>query len=218
MKPFFLRLLNMFLGLFIYALGIVVTINANIGYAPWDVFHVGLSNTIGLSIGVISIAVGFLLTGIAMLAGEKLGLGTFCNMVVIGLVIDLLFFLKIIPVAPNKIIGIPMLIAGLFIIAIGTYFYVKTGFGVGPRDNLMVVLAKKTKLPVGLCRGAVELLVTLGGWLLGGMVGIGTVISVISIGFCVEITFKLLKFNVTKVQHETMLETLRYLKNLKKAN
>ena len=100
-----------------------------------------------------------------------------------------------------------MLISGLFVIAIGSYFYIKSAFGVGPRDNLMVVLARKTKLPVGVCRFAIELAVTLIGWLLGGMVGIGTVISVIAIGFCIQITFKVFKFDVTAVKHETLRDT-----------
>jgi len=71
----------------------------------------------------------------------------------------------------------------------------------------MVVLTRKTKIPVGICRGAVELLVTFIGWLLGGMVGIGTVISVVAIGFCIQITFRALKLDVTKIRHETLRET-----------
>ena len=211
-KPFLLRFISMLFGLILYALGIVITINANIGYAPWDVFHVGLSHTIGISIGLVSIGVGMLIAGIVMLLGEKLGFGTFSNMVIIGPVIDLLFFLKIIPVAKNIFIGIPMLIAGLFIISLGSYFYIRAGFGVGPRDNLMVVLSRKTKMPVGLCRSIVELLATFGGWLLGGMVGIGTVISILGIGFCIQLTFRIFKFDVKKIKHETMLDTLKRLK------
>jgi len=215
-KPFGIRFLSMLFGLILYAVGIVVTINAHIGYAPWDVFHVGLSNTIGISIGLVSICVGMLIAGIVMLLGEKLGIGTFSNMVIIGPVIDLLFHLKIIPVAPNMYFGIPMLVAGLFIISFGSYFYIRAGFGVGPRDNLMIVISRKTKIPVGVCRSIVELLVTLGGWLLGGMVGIGTVISVLAIGFCIQITFRLFKFDVKKVQHETMFTTLKRLKRKEK--
>jgi len=197
----------MVIGLFIFSLGIVITIKANIGYAPWDVFHVGLAGKIGLSIGTVSIIVGLILVLVVTLLKEKFGLGTISNIILIGLFIDLFFLIDIIPIAENLIIGIVFLILGLFIIAIGTYFYIKSGFGAGPRDNLMVVLARKTKLPAGLCRSIIELLVTIAGWFLGGMVGIGTVISVIGIGFCIQIIFKLFKFNVTLVKHETLSDT-----------
>jgi len=207
MKIFIIRLLNMITGLFLYALGIVLMINANIGYAPWEVFHVGLANTIGLSIGVTSIIAGIVIVIIVTVLGEELGLGTICSMILTGVFIDVIFFICIIPKTNNFLIGIIMLIAGLFILALGSYFYIKSAFGVGPRDNLMVVLAKKTKMPVGLCRGIIELLVTVIGWILGGMVGIGTVVSVIAIGFCVQITFYVLKFDVTKINHENLKET-----------
>ena len=209
-KHFFARVLTLLTGLFFYALGIVTTIKANIGYAPWDVLHVGLANTTGLSIGVISIIVGVSLGIIVLILGEKLGFGTIMNMILIGLFIDVLF--PHIPLAINPVIGIIMLITGLFIISVGSYFYIKAAFGAGPRDSLMVVLARRTKFPVGLCRCVIELLATITGWFLGGMVGIGTVIFVIAIGFCIQITFKIFKFDVTTVKHETLIDTYAALK------
>ena len=218
LKTFLLRLLNMITGLVFYALGIVMMINADIGYAPWEVFHVGLANTIGLTIGVTSIIAGIVIVLIVTILGEKLGLGTIASMILTGVFIDIFFFFDFIPMAKSLLTGVIMLIAGLFILAIGSYFYIKSGFGVGPRDNLMVVLARRTKFPVGVCRSAVELLVTVIGWLLGGKVGIGTVISVISIGFCVEITFRLLRFDVTQIKHETLKDTFDSLLGKGKSN
>jgi uncharacterized membrane protein YczE len=107
----------------------------------------------------------------------------------------------------NMAIGIIMLVSGLFVVAAGSYFYIKSAFGAGPRDNLMVVLARKTKLPIGVCRGMVELAATFVGWLLGGMVGVGTLISGFAVGFCIQITFALLRFDATAVQHETIGQT-----------
>jgi len=205
-----MRLLNMLIGLVFYAFGIVITIKANIGYAPWDVFHVGLSNKTGISLGLVSIAVGAFIVVIVTLLKEKLGLGTILNMILIGLFIDFVF--PLIPVVNNPVTGTIALITGLFAIAVGSYFYIKSAFGVGPRDNLMVVLARRTKLPVGLCRGMIELLATVLGWIMGGMVGLGTVISVIAIGFCIQIVFKLFKFDVTSVKHETLGDTFMTLK------
>ena len=204
----------MMFGLFLFALGIVLAIRANIGYAPWEVFHVGISNRTGLSIGVVSILIGLLIVIIVTAMGEKLGLGTILNMLFIGMFIDLLFFINIIPLCVNPVTGTLMLITGLFTISIGTYFYTGSAFGAGPRDNLMVVLARRTKLPVGVCRFALELLVTFTGWLLGGMVGFGTVLSVVLIGFCVQITFKVLKYDITAIRHETLGDTFAILKKI----
>jgi uncharacterized membrane protein YczE len=201
----------MITGLILYALGIVLMINANIGYAPWEVFHVGLAKTMGLTIGVTSIIAGVVIVIIVMILGEELGLGTICSMILTGVFIDVIFFINVIPKINNLIIGIIMLIAGLFIIALGSYFYIKSAFGVGPRDNLMVVLAKKTKLPVGLCRSIIELLVTVIGWFLGGMIGIGTIISAVAVGFCVQIVFKIFKFDVTVIKHENLRDSLGYV-------
>ena len=206
----FIRLLNMTIGLILTALGIIITIKANIGYAPWEVFHVGLSNTIGVSFGMTTIIVGIIIAIIVTLLGEKLGLGTILSMVLTGVFADIILIIDFIPIAKSFVVGVIMLIAGLFIISLGTYFYIKTAFGVGPRDNLMVVLARKTKLPVGICRFSVEFFVTVIGWLLGGMVGIGTIISVIVIGFCIQITFGLFKFDVTAVKHEGLGDTFGF--------
>ena len=197
----------MMIGLILYAFGIIISIKANIGYAPWEVFHVGLANTTGMSLGFATIIVGILIVVIVTLAGEKLGFGTIASMLLTGIFIDIILLINFIPLANNLITGIVMLIMGLFFISIGTYFYIKSAFGVGPRDNLMVVLARKVKIPVGVWRCIIELTVLVIGWFLGGMVGIGTVISVIAIGFCIQITFKALKFDVTAVKHESMKET-----------
>jgi uncharacterized membrane protein YczE len=209
MKQFVLRIISLIFGLFLYALGIVITIKAHIGYAPWEVFHVGLSQKLGLSIGTVSILVGLIIVVIVIALGEKIGLGTLFNMVLIGVFIDLIFMINIIPKQEKVLFGIPMLITGLFVISIGTYYYIKAAFGAGPRDSLMVALNRKTKLPIGVCRSTLELAVTIAGWVLGGMVGIGTVISVIAIGFIIQLTFALFKFTPASVKHETLYYTYK---------
>jgi len=198
------RISNLIFGLFLYALGIVLTIRANIGYSPWDVFHAGLSLKTGMSIGTASIITGVAIVGVVLVFGEKIGLGTIFNMVLIGVFIDLILMSNVIPKPENLVFGLLMLIVGLFVVSLGSYFYIKTAFGAGPRDSLMVVLNRKTRLPVGICRSAIELVVTIIGWVLGGMVGIGTAISVIAIVFFVQLTFALLKFAPSAVNHETL--------------
>ena len=199
-------------GLFLYALGIVLSIRANIGYAPWEVFHVGIAQKTGISIGTASILTGLVIIALVLLLGEKIGFGTIFNMVLVGLFIDLIFMLDLIPKQEKLVFGIPMLIIGLFVISVASYFYIRAAFGAGPRDSLMVVLNRKTHLPVGVCRSAIEFAVTIIGWLLGGMVGIGTVISVVAIGFFIQFTFAILKFVPSAVKHETLLQTYRSLK------
>ena len=211
MKQFYIRLLRLLGGLFLYALGIVVTMNAQIGYAPWDVFHVGVAKTVGISIGNASIIIGLIVVIIAVLLGEKIGIGTILNMLLIGVFLDILLKLHLIPIANNFIFGISMMVVGLFIISLASYFYISSAFGAGPRDSLMVAITRKTGLPVGVCRGTIELLAALVGWKLGGMIGMGTIISAFVIGFCVQVTFKLLKFDATKVKHETLDVTVRTL-------
>ena len=144
-----------------------------------------------------------------LLLGEKVGLGSILNMILIGLFIDALLGINLIPLADNFVLGSIMLIAGLFVIAFASYFYINSAFGAGPRDSLMVALTRITKLPVGICRGVIEVLAVLAGWRLGGMVGAGTVISALAIGVCIQITFKLLKFDAAKVKHETLDQTLK---------
>ena len=202
------------IGLFLYALGIVVTIRAGIGYAPWDVLHTGISANTGFSLGIVSIGIGFLIIIFLLILRERLGLGTILNMLLIGIFIDIIMTADIIPAPEHVAAGAVMLVTGLFIISFGSYFYIRSAFGIGPRDNLMVVLARKTKFPVGLCRGLIELLVTATGWFLGGMVGLGTVVFVIGIGFCIQTVFRLFRFDVTSIRHETLNDTFAAVKRV----
>ena len=210
MVKFSKRFIRLIFGLFLYALGIVMTINANIGYAPWDVFHVGLANSVGLSIGVASILTGVVIVLISWLLGEKLGLGTILNMLLIGVFLDIIMALKVIPKLDHVVLGIFMMIGGLFVIALASYFYIGAAFGAGPRDSLMVALTRKTGLSVGICRGSIELMAVVIGWRMGGKLGLGTMLSALAIGFCVQMTFKWLKFDATSVRHETLDKTFRW--------
>jgi len=202
-----LRFSKLILGLFLYALGIVLTIQANIGYGPWEVFHVGLSAATGLSIGGASIIVGLIIVVITGLMGERIGIGTLLNMLLIGFFLDLLLAIGLIPRIENTLVGIIVLIIGLYVISLGSFFYIGSGFGAGPRDSLMVALTRKLRWPIGLIRSLIELTATIFGWMLGGMVGIGTLISGFAIGFCVHSSFKLLKFDPTKIHHSTLNES-----------
>ncbi|NCA79963.1 MAG: hypothetical protein EOM76_07250 [Sphingobacteriia bacterium] len=211
---FLKRLAKLIAALFLYALGIVITMKANLGFAPWEVFHWGVAKTFGASIGTISILTGLIICVIVIVMGEKLGLGTILNMILIGVFMDLFLWLNFIPQMNGLISGIIVMITGLFTIAFGTYFYISAGFGAGPRDSLMVAIKRKSGLSVGLSRGILEVSVVLTGWLLGGPVGIGTVLAAFGMAFCIQIVFTLMKFDSTTITHETLDVTAKYLKDL----
>lgn len=209
MKAFKIRMGKLFIGLFLYALGIAVTMKANLGYASWEVFHQGIARTTGISIGLASIITGLIICIVVVMMGEKLGLGTILNMLMIGLFLDIILSLDFIPLMSGLISGILMMVSGLFLIAFATYFYIDSAFGAGPRDSLMVAIERKTGLPVGMSRGIVEVTAVSIGWLLGGPVGLGTLIAAVVIGFCIQIVFTLMKFEATKIKHETLGVTIK---------
>lgn len=211
MKAVVIRLFRLFFGLFLYAAGIVLTMQAHIGYAPWEVFHAGLAKVLGTQIGTVTILVGLVIGIAVMLFGEPLGFGTVCNMVVVGLFMNILLGSGLFAELSNPVLGVVQLIAGLFVISLASYFYISSGFGAGPRDSLMVLLSRKTKFSVGTCRGAMEVSVTLVGFLMGGLLGWGTLLSAVLIGFCIQITFKVLHFDPKKVVHEDFVSSYRKL-------
>ena len=203
------RIFALMFGLMLYGLGVTLTIKGNIGYSPWDVFHAGVAKYIDTSIGNVSILVGVAIGVLTIILGEKVGLGTIMNMIFIGVFINI--FMPIIPTVGkgNFILGLFTVILGLFIVSFGSYFYIKSGYGAGPRDSLMVAIRRKTKLSVGLSRGIVEGTALLIGWLLGGLVGIGTAISMFGISFCIQIVFSMLNFDPSEIEHENLAETFK---------
>ncbi len=125
---------------------------------------------------------------------------------------DRILALNVIPAMGGFVSGAVMMLIGLFTISFASYFYIGSGFGAGPRDSLMVAIERKTGLAVGISRGIIEGSAVLVGWLLGGPVGLGTVLAAFGISFCIQAVFSLLKFKTTLVKHETLGVTLQSLK------
>lgn len=207
MKTFLIRLIRLLWGLFLFALGIVITMRANMGFAPWEVFHAGTGKALHLTIGNMSIITGLVVCVIVLMMGERLGLGTILNMLLIGIFIDWISALGVIPKMEGPWLKLPMFVVGIIIIAFASYFYMSSGFGAGPRDSLMVALTRKTGLPIGICRGTIELFAVITGGMLGGMVGFGTVFFVLAVGYFVQFVFKMMHFDATKVKHQTLKDT-----------
>ena len=212
MKNYATRTIRLVFGLFLYGLGSFLTIQANIGLAPWEAFSMGLHYLTGLSYGNVVLLSGLAIVGLDLLYKEKIGFGTILNALLIGTFVDVIAWFEVIPQMQDFWTGVPMLILGLFVICLGSYFYIGAGLGCGPRDALMVALCKRmSRAPVGLIRSGLEGSVLLIGWLLGAKVGLGTVISVFGIGFMIQFTFKLLHCDIKAVVHENILETGRAL-------
>ncbi|AOT72093.1 YczE/YyaS/YitT family protein [Geosporobacter ferrireducens] len=211
MKAVIYRIFRLFIGLIFYAVGIVMTINANLGLAPWDVFHQGLSKTMNISMGQASIGVGLMLIISNSFLGERLGWGTICNMFFIGFFMDILMFNHLIPIFDNWILQLMMLLLGMFLIGIASIFYIGASLGAGPRDGLMIALTKKTGKSVRFIRNSIELSVLSLGYILGGFIGVGTLITALAIGYIVQFTFKLFHFEVNKIQHRFIDDDIKFL-------
>ncbi|NPV75956.1 MAG: hypothetical protein HPY59_06215 [Anaerolineae bacterium] len=210
MKNYFLRTVRLVFGLFLFSLGLVLSIQANIGLAPWEAFSMGISNISGISYGKIVIIVGVVIIGVDLLLKEKIGFGTILNSILIGTFVDLLQSARIIPMMSSFWPGLLMLLCGLGLISLASYFYIGSGLGCGPRDALMVALGKRfSRAPIGWIRGLLEGSVLVVGWLLGAKVGLGTVLSVFGIGVILQFTFNVLNFDVTLVKHESVIDTIK---------
>lgn len=199
-------------GLAVSALGITLMLQANVGLEPWSVLQQGLSETLGITYGTASMIVGAVAIGAAMLCGESFGFGTVINIILCAVFIDGLLWLGWIPQMTSLLPGVGMLLIGLELLALGTWMYMKSALGAGPRDALMVALARRTGRSVGLCRATVEIFVIVAGFLLGGQVGIGTVISALGLGSLFNINFHLLHFRAAELHQENIAETLRNLR------
>ena len=206
-------LLNMLLAavsLFVNGFGVYLTIQANIGAGPWDVLNLGLSKSLGILYGTASIAVSFTILGIDILLREPIGIAMLIDAVVVGKSVDFFNLICAVPACGSLLTGIPVMLAGLVVIAYTQYTYMIAALGCGPRDTLMVGLAKRLrKLPIGFVSVALLSLATLIGWLLGGPVGVGTLICAFGAGPIMQLAFTTVRFDATGVRHQRLTDSLR---------
>lgn len=205
------RLFWLVAGVVVSAFGITMMLQANVGLEPWSVLQQGLAQTAGITYGTASMIVGAAAIGTAILCGESFGIGTVVDIVLCAVSIDGLLWLDWIPEMQDLPSGICMLLGGMELLALGTWMYMKSALGAGPRDALMVALAHKTGRSVGLCRISAEIIAIVIGFQLGGQVGIGTVISALGLGSLLNLNFSLVRFRAAEVHQENVVETLRKL-------
>ena len=183
-KPKFITLFYLFFGLTLFGIGETLLVTANIGVSPWFVLHQGLSFITGYSIGVTTFIVSICVLFFWIPLSQKPGIGTIMNAIIISVVID--FSLPYLPSPNNIYFQIFQVIIGIFIIGIGSGFYLIANLGPGPRDGLMTGLQKKTNVSITLIRTFIELSAVVIGFYLGGILGFGTILYALGIGFSVS--------------------------------
>jgi len=190
-KPRFITLLMLIIGLFLFGLGEAIIIGSGSGVSPWTVLAQGISSRSNLSIGMTTflISVSILIFWIPL--KQVPGIGTILNAIIIASAIDLT--LPYLPHPDSMVLKMLQACLGILIVGIGSGIYLSSNLGPGPRDGLMVGLQKKTDASIATIRTIIELLAVLMGWMLGGLVGIGTILFVFGIGPCVGIGLTLVE-------------------------
>ena len=182
------RVPRVLVGLVLFGLGVAFTVVSELGLSPWEVFHQGISRRTGVPLGMVGIAIGALVLFGWIPLREKIGIGTVLNVTIIGVVIDI--SLLILPEQAGSAVWRWMaLLGGIVLVAIGTGLYIGAGLGPGPRDGLMTGLAKRG-YKMRRARTLIEMVVLIAGWLMGGTVGVGTVLFALAIGPAVELSLR----------------------------
>ena len=205
-----LNILIAAVSLFFNGFGLYLTIRANIGAAPWDVLNLGISHTFGILYGTASILVSLTILLIDILMKEPVGIAMFIDAIVVGKSVDFFNWLDPVPPCTSLWTSIPLMLAGLVILAYTQYAYMIASLGCGPRDTLMVGLSKRVRrIPIGVVSILILSTATLIGWLLGGPVGIGTLICAFGAGPIMQLAFRTVRFDATAIRHQRLSESLR---------
>jgi uncharacterized membrane protein YczE len=178
-----LRLVRLITGLLLFGLGIRLMLESGLGVPPWDVLHQGLAVTFGLTVGLWSIIVSILILIAWIPLGERFGVGTVANALIIGATIDLTAGL--VPPAGSTIHAVALVVSGVLLVGVASGLYIGADLGPGPRDGLMTGISRRGP-SLRLTRGIIEVSVLVIGWMLGGTFGIGTVAFALVIGPLVQ--------------------------------
>ena len=185
LKPKKITIFYLVLGLILFGIGEALLVTANIGVSPWFVLHQGLAFKTGFSIGITTFIVSIIVLIFWFPLRQKPGIGTILNAILISVILDIsLIYLPY----PNELtVQLFQILLGILIIGIGSGFYLAANLGPGPRDGLMTGINKQTNSSIALIRTALEATAVGIGFLLGGIVGIGTILYAILIGFSVSL-------------------------------
>lgn len=213
---FIKKFILLMFGLFLFSIGILLTIHSQLGAPPWDTLQIGIVRHTGLTLGQVSQIVGMLIIFVNIALKEIPGWSTILNAYFIGYFIDLIERFSLIPNVQGLLGKIMMLLAGIIIISWGTFFYINTGWGAGPRDGLMLGLSKCLSTKVWKARTAIEISVATAGFILGVMPGVGTIAYALLIGPAVQITYRIGRKDPKAVKHRTLLDDYKILTSLRR--
>ena len=200
-------------GLLIFSFGVHLTIKADLGLAPWDCLGMGIANHTPLNYGLSMTLVAIVLLIIDLLLKEKIGFGTILDALLTGNFVQMFNDIDTLPIPDNLFLRIGIILIGLAVMAIGQYFYMKSAQCCGPRDALLVGIGKRMKkVPIGFVLILIMATVLLGGWLLGGKVGIGTVVCAFGTGLVMQLVYKIIGFEPREVEHKGVIETILLFK------
>jgi uncharacterized protein len=187
------RTVALLCGLAVFAGGIAAMYEARLGLSPWDVLHQGIARRTSLSFGAANVVVSLLALAVASVLGARIGPGTVANAVLVGALVALLTSLAWVQDLARAGLAVRggLLALGVLAIGWGTALYVGAGLGAGPRDSLMLVAARRAGVRIGVARAGLEGTVVVTGALLGGTIGVGTVVFAVAIGPVVDMAFRL---------------------------
>ena len=171
-------------GLALYGLSLTLLVRADLGLAPWDVFHQGVGEVTGLSLGTVIVATSFAVLALWIPLRERPGIGTIANAILVGVGVDA--FSALLPQIDGPIVRSLLLVAGVVLNGVATGLYIGAGMGPGPRDGLMTGIARRGH-PIRVVRTVLELAVLLAGIVLGGSFGVGTIAYALAIGPLVHV-------------------------------
>ena len=198
----FSRWAKLFAGLALVGLGIAFTKQANLGLGPWDVLNDGLAQVTGIQLGTASIIIGALVMLFWIPFREEPGVGTLTNLLLIGVFMNMA--LAVVRSANGAFLRSVWLIAGFLLAGIGSVLYLGSQLGAGPRDGLMLGLSRKTGWSLHLTRTALEVSVLVAGWLLGGAVGVGTVLFALAIGPIIHLMSRVTGVELSRANIKTV--------------
>ena len=198
------RLTQLYAGLVLYGISDSMLLLAGLGVDPWDVLHQGLSRRFGLAVGTWAVIVGVLVLLLWIPLRQRPGFGTLNNVVVVGLVIDVM--LATVPPVQGYAARVVVMVAGVLLNGIATGAYIGAGLGPGPRDGLMTGLAARGH-SIRVVRTSIEVTVLVSGWLLGGTVGLGTVVYALGIGPIAHMSIPRLAIRVSAIEPSTHAES-----------
>lgn len=199
-------------GLFIFGFGVYLTIQANLGAAPWDTFSLGLSKTLGIKYGTASISISFVIILIDILMKEKIGIGMFLDAIVVGKTVDFFNWLDLVKPQTSLPLCLVTIILGLTIMGFAQYIYMKAELGCGPRDTVAVGLKRRLeKVSIGVIVIGMLSVATCMGWILGGPIGIGTIICAALTGPLMQLAFRIVGFVPTAIEHQSIIDSFRIL-------